>query len=219
MQILQVEDDSEAAKAIELMLQSDGHSCETTTYGEDAVRLAQKNTYDVILLDVMLPDIDGYDVIELLREAEVRTPVLILTGLVEKNDAGASLGASHCLIKPIKRDELRNGIEVAMEQGRKEQASRRPDVRDDGFEERRSAARTKTLKSGQIVYNNGHCVIDCLVLCLSEAGAALQPTQSSSADILKYPENFQLRFENEPSCNCEVCWQHGNKLGVRFVGE
>ncbi len=92
MQILQVEDDSEAAKAIEFMLQSDGHSCETTTYGEDAVRLAQKNNYDVILLDVMLPDIESYDVIELLREAEVRTPVLILTGLVDKNDAGASLG-------------------------------------------------------------------------------------------------------------------------------
>ena len=96
---------------------------------------------------------------------------------------------------------------------------RRPDVRDGGFEERRSAARTKTLKSGQIVYNNGHCVIDCLVLCLSEAGATLQPTQSGSADILNLPENFQLRFKNEPSCNCEVCWQHGNKLGVRFVGD
>ncbi len=201
------------------MLQSDGHSCETTTYGEDAVRLAQKNTYDVILLDIMLPYIDGYEVIELLREAEVRTPVLILTGLVDKNDAGASLGTSHCLIKPIKRDELRNGIEVAMEQGRKEQASRRSDVRDVGFEERRSAARAKTLKSGQIVYNNGRCVIDCLILSRSEAGAALQPTQSSSADLLKYPENFQLRFENEPSRNCEVRWQRGNKLGVRFVGE
>ena len=96
---------------------------------------------------------------------------------------------------------------------------RRPDVRDGGFEERRSAARTKTLKSGQIVYNNGHCVIDCFVLGLSEAGATLQPTQSGSADILNLPENFQLRFKNEPSCNCEVCWQHGNKLGVRFVGD
>ncbi len=62
MRVLQVEDEPSTARTVERMLRSDGHDCQTTPLGEEAVRLARDNDYDVILLDVMLPDIDGYEV-------------------------------------------------------------------------------------------------------------------------------------------------------------
>ncbi len=64
MRVLQVEDDPTTAQSVELMLKSEGYECHTTARGEEAVRLAQKDPYDVILLDIMLPDIDGYEVLK-----------------------------------------------------------------------------------------------------------------------------------------------------------
>ena len=79
--------------------------------------------------------------------------------------------------------------------------------------ERRSAARIKTLKISQIVYHHQQCVIDCLILGLSEGGAGLRP-----ADMLNFPNRFQLRFQDGSSYNCDTCWQNGDKLGVQFLG-
>ena len=85
MRILYVEDDDNRAFAVERMLRQDGHLCDRVRSGAGAVKLGQTNDYDVILLDVMLPDIDGYDVIRLLQGAGVDTPVLIQSGLVERD--------------------------------------------------------------------------------------------------------------------------------------
>ena len=60
MQILYVEDDKLLSKSVELMLQQEGHFCHSTRLGAQAIELAKRNRYDVIVLDVMLPDIDGF---------------------------------------------------------------------------------------------------------------------------------------------------------------
>ena len=212
MLVLQVEDDTNTAKSVELMLKSEGHDCETASLGEEALRLVQEKAYDLILLDIVLPDMDGYEVINRLREAQVDTPILIQTGLISNSDHRASLGVPDCLVKPFNRQELSRGINSVTAQDEPEKAIRSIDAHSDQSE-RRSAPRSKTLKSGQIVYNHQHCVIDCLVLGLSSGGAALM-----SADMLNFPNRFQLRLQDGSSYDCETCWCNGEKLGVRFLG-
>src|SRR5689334_20690195 len=83
MRVLLVEDDSATAASIELMLRSEGFICDTTDLGEDGLEIGKLYDYDIIILDLMLPDIDGYEVLRRLRAARVRTPILILSGLAE----------------------------------------------------------------------------------------------------------------------------------------
>ncbi len=115
MRVLYVEDDDNLALAVEQMLRQDGNSCDRVRSGAGAVKLGQTNEYDVILLDVMLPDIDGYEVIRLLQGAGVNTPVLIQSGLVERDKAmdGLGFGVDDYLIKPFNRDELISQVRKA----------------------------------------------------------------------------------------------------------
>ncbi len=115
MRVLYVEDDDNLAFAVEQMLRQEGHSCDRARSGVGAVKLGQEQNYDVILLDVMLPDIDGYEVLRQLQEVGVKTPVLIQSGLVERDRAmdGLGFGVDDYLIKPFNRDELIRRIEQA----------------------------------------------------------------------------------------------------------
>ena len=81
MRVLLVEDDAELAASVELMLRSESFICETTDLGEDGLQMAKLYDYDIVILDLMLPDIDGYEVLRRLRSARVSTPVLVLSGL------------------------------------------------------------------------------------------------------------------------------------------
>jgi len=81
MRVLLVEDDSSTAKAIELSLASEGIICDTTQLGEEGLEIGKLYDYDIIILDLMLPDIDGYEVLRRFRAARVTTPILILSGL------------------------------------------------------------------------------------------------------------------------------------------
>ncbi len=81
MRVLLVEDDSATAASIEMMLRAEGFICDTTDLGEDGLEIGKLYDYDIIILDLMLPDIDGYEVLRRLRAARVRTPILILSGL------------------------------------------------------------------------------------------------------------------------------------------
>ena len=96
MRILQVEDDSVLAQSVELALNAQGHVCETTGFGEQAVELAQKYNYDMILLDVALPDIDGYEVLLQLQTTGVPSPILFMSGLIDRDNyrQGPSFGVS-----------------------------------------------------------------------------------------------------------------------------
>lgn len=108
MRVLVVEDDSSTAKSIELMLKSEGYVVDTTDLGEDGVEIGKIYEYDIILLDLMLPDMDGYEVLKDLRAAKVETPILILSGLAEMDNKikGLGFGADDYLTKPFDKREL-----------------------------------------------------------------------------------------------------------------
>ena len=108
MRVLLVEDDTTTSKSIEMMLTSAGMVLDTTDLGEDGLEIGQLYDYDIIILDLMLPDMDGYEVLKGLRAAKVETPVLILSGLTEAENKvkGFGTGADDYLTKPFNKDEL-----------------------------------------------------------------------------------------------------------------
>lgn len=108
MRVLLVEDDSATAKAVQLMLKSEGYVCDTTDLGEDGLEIGKLYDYDIIVLDVMLPDIDGYEVLRRFRAARIETPVLILSGLADPDDKikGLGFGADDYMTKPFHKEEL-----------------------------------------------------------------------------------------------------------------
>ena len=108
MRVLIVEDDSATSATIELVLKAEGFICDTTDLGEDGLEIGKLYDYDIIILDLMLPDIDGYEVLRRLRAARVRTPILILSGLGELDHKikGLGFGADDFLTKPFDKREL-----------------------------------------------------------------------------------------------------------------
>ncbi len=108
MRVLLIEDDSATAKAIELMLKSEGYVCVGTNLGEDGLDIGKIHDFDVIILDLMLPDIDGREVLRRMRTAKVQTPILILSGLSQPDDKVKALtaGADDYLTKPFDKEEL-----------------------------------------------------------------------------------------------------------------
>jgi len=108
MRVLLVEDDANTAQSIELILKSEGYIVDTTDLGEDGLEIGKLYDYDIIILDLMLPDIDGYEVLRRLRSSRVNTPILILSGLSELANKikGLGFGADDYLTKPFDRREL-----------------------------------------------------------------------------------------------------------------
>ena len=108
MRVLLVEDDSATARSIELMLKSAGYVVDITDLGEDSLEIGKFYDYNIILLDLMLPDMDGYEVLRRLRSSKVETPVLILSGLAELDNKvkGLGFGADDYLTKPFDKREL-----------------------------------------------------------------------------------------------------------------
>ncbi len=108
MRVLLIEDDSATAKGIELMLQTERFNVYTTDLGEEGLDLGKLYDYDIILLDLNLPDMHGYDVLKKLRVAKVGTPILILSGMAEPDNKvkGLGFGADDYMTKPFDRREL-----------------------------------------------------------------------------------------------------------------
>ena len=90
------------------MLKSEGYIIDATDLGEDGIDLGKIYEYDIIILDLMLPDMDGYEVLKALRDAKIETPVLILSGLSELDNKikGLGFGADDYLTKPFDKREL-----------------------------------------------------------------------------------------------------------------
>jgi two-component system, cell cycle response regulator CtrA len=86
MRVLLIEDDSATAQSIELMLKSESFNVYTTDLGEEGIDLGKIYDYDIILLDLNLPDMSGLEVLRSLRVARINTPILILTGLATVED-------------------------------------------------------------------------------------------------------------------------------------
>ncbi|MFV0299722.1 MAG: response regulator transcription factor CtrA [Paracoccus sp. (in: a-proteobacteria)] len=108
MRILLVEDDPSTARAIELMLTAANYNVFLTDMGEEGVDLAKLYDYDLILLDLDLPDMNGMEVLRHIRLSRIDTPILILTGSddTESKLRGFGFGADDYMTKPFVREEL-----------------------------------------------------------------------------------------------------------------
>jgi two-component system cell cycle response regulator CtrA len=108
MRVLLIEDDSSIAQSIELMLKSESFNVYTTDLGEEGVDLGKLYDYDIILLDLNLPDMSGFEVLRSLRISKVKTPILILSGIAGIEDKVKALGygADDYMTKPFHKAEL-----------------------------------------------------------------------------------------------------------------
>jgi two-component system cell cycle response regulator CtrA len=108
MRVLLIEDDSATAQSIELMLKSEGFNVYTTDLGEEGVDLGKIYDYDLILLDLNLPDMSGMDVLRTLRVGKINTPIMILSGTSEIDTKVKTFsgGADDYMTKPFHKDEL-----------------------------------------------------------------------------------------------------------------
>jgi len=108
MRVLLVEDDNAVARSIELMLNAAGFNVLTTDLGEESVELSKWYEFDIVVLDLTLPDITGYDVLKQLRMSRINTPVMMLSGNpdIEAKVKTLGYGADDYLTKPFNKDEL-----------------------------------------------------------------------------------------------------------------
>ena len=108
MRILLIEDDVSTAKSIELSLAAEGIVCDIATKGEEGMDFARIYEYDIIILDMMLPDVSGFEILRDLRKNNIKTPVMILSGLTGSDSKvkGLGIGADDYVTKPFNRGEL-----------------------------------------------------------------------------------------------------------------
>jgi two-component system cell cycle response regulator CtrA len=108
MRILTVEDDEFVTRVIDKTCQDEGFICQASPNGTDGLEMIKYYDFDVIILDLMLPDIDGFEIIERTRAIKNSTPIIILSGLSNPDDKvkGFSLGADDYLTKPFSKVEL-----------------------------------------------------------------------------------------------------------------
>lgn len=211
MRVLYVEDDESMAQTVDLMLRQEGHECRLTASGEQAVQLGMTRDYDLVLLDIMLPDIDGIEVVRRLRQVGVETPVLLQTGLVDRNNdlEGLGLGVASYLVKPFNKQELIERMAAtvarpASTDGRNQEA---------GWEtagDYRHVQRTKTLKSGTILLSTR---VECVILDLSEGGAGLKIFEPE----MELPQTFTLEISTGATRQCDIRWRSFDKVGVKFI--
>lgn len=117
LRILVVDDEPDTLGLIKLTLQTAGYQVQTTTGGRKALQLVREEPFDVVILDIMMPDISGFDVMrELNNDPTPPPPVIFLTARSgeEDQEIGLSLGVTHYLLKPITRGSLLDAINQAL---------------------------------------------------------------------------------------------------------
>jgi two-component system OmpR family response regulator/two-component system copper resistance phosphate regulon response regulator CusR len=114
MDLLIVEDDAVLGKALERGLTESGHNCHWTRSGRRGLELGAGQRFDVVVLDLMLPDVHGLEVLKALRAQGIQTPVLVLTasGTVDDRVRGLKMGADDYLVKPFAFPELTARLEA-----------------------------------------------------------------------------------------------------------
>ncbi len=116
MRILVIEDEVRLAQTIADVIEESGDTVDIQNNGEDGFYDAVSGIYDAIVLDVMLPGMNGFDILKKLREEEISTPVLMLTARTELGDRvnGLNLGADYYLTKPFQNEELIAALHAIM---------------------------------------------------------------------------------------------------------
>lgn len=217
--LLYVEDETSTAKIVGAQLKQAGYRFDTATCGHDAISLAATNEYDLILLDIMLPDLDGYEVIHRIRRLGIDTPFLIQTGLVDRGmneDEGMSLGASEYLIKPFNKNELINGIDKVVGRSRQVSDAWLKSIADPALPqrppatERRKHRRFASMKTAHIVSPQ---IFEIVLMNMGYGGAAIRLPHP----VKGLPNKFTLEIHTGPQLECEVCWRLGDKVGVKFT--
>lgn len=118
--ILLVEDEESLLNVVKLNLDLEGYKVKAISNGNDALKDALSNSYDLILLDVMLPGIDGFEICTRIRAAGIATPVLFLTakGTADDRITGLKIGADDYLVKPFHLEELLLRVKILLNRSR-----------------------------------------------------------------------------------------------------
>lgn len=121
MKILIVEDNIELNQTLKEILEMEGYIVDAVTDSKEALKLTERIEYDLILLDIMLPEIDGYAVAKLIRERGITTPIIMLTALGELDNKlrGFQIGADDYIVKPFEVPELLARIEAILKRSNK----------------------------------------------------------------------------------------------------
>ena len=122
MRILLIEDDTGASRFIRKGLHEEGYTVDVAFDGEEGLHLATSQNYDLIIMDVMLPEMSGFAALKSARKKGVMTPVIFLTARDDKEDVvhGLELGADDYLIKPFSFPELLARIKAVLRRGQKD---------------------------------------------------------------------------------------------------
>jgi two-component system copper resistance phosphate regulon response regulator CusR len=125
MRVLIAEDHASLARSIATGLRDEGYAVDLTFDGEEALHLARANPYDALVLDIMLPNRDGWNILQTLRRAGSPVPIMFLTArdAVEDRVKGLDLGADDYLIKPFEFDELVARIRALIRRGHSQQSA------------------------------------------------------------------------------------------------
>src|SRR5690348_15992863 len=163
MRVLLVEDDFAAARGVSLMLKAANAVVDHADTGEEALELVRHYEYDVVLLDLMLPDIEGYEVVRRMRVARNDTPVLILSGLSrpQAKVKGLGLGADDFITKPFDKGELLARMQAVV---RRSKGFSKPSLRVGPLE--LNIDSREVLVDGNIVHLTGkeYAILELLVL-------------------------------------------------------
>ena len=108
MRVLLIEDDASTAKSLQIAIEAEKIAVDVSDTGEDGMAMAKLYEYDIIILDMMLPDVDGFKVLQNLRLNNVTTPVLVLSGLTGSDNKikGLGIGADDYVTKPFNVQEI-----------------------------------------------------------------------------------------------------------------
>ncbi len=233
MHVLFIDDDHALGDAVAMALRQQGHSCQTAEFGEQALAFARETAYDIVVLDIALPDIDGFEVMQLLKWEGIEVPVLLESGLSSQDLAqqGALLGVDEFIAKPFNIAELIARMEAIVARARTEAAARSPEPAlveaddawseaDEGHSDQESGwngverrRHERTAMFGAALIMMGDEPIPCVILDISGGGAALRLTEPDQ----QCPTLFTLEpLEGSPR-HCEVRWRRGDTLGVEFI--
>lgn len=125
MRVLLVEDEAKTSEFIRKGLASNGFKVDVVSYGTDAMKLLQTNEYDIMVLDVMIPGINGWEVMTRMREKGMTLPVIFLTALdgLEDRLQGLKLGADDYMVKPFAFSELLARIHTVLRRGQEKRVT------------------------------------------------------------------------------------------------